>query len=230
MIKNTCCSLEDMPKNTATEIDDYLNAKFAAELVAERNAFEMRRVKAALEYNRLDSLVDKYNLKNFIIHEEWQRPIKELARRFVRMLKTDAWFLAAGQTGAGKTHICTAIVGEFLKIDIPVRYMLWREDISKIKPISNSVEAAQQEMKKLKTAPCLYIDDLFKGEPTAADIKAAFELIDARYRNNLKTIISTERYPSELTGIDAAISGRILEKSKGFIAVIGRDSAKNQRL
>jgi len=49
-----------MPKNTATEIDDYLNAKFAAELVAERNAFEMRRVKAALEYNRLDSLVDTY--------------------------------------------------------------------------------------------------------------------------------------------------------------------------
>ena len=38
-----------------------------------------------------------------------------------------------GQVGAGKTHLCTAMVGEFLKRGISAKYMLWRDDALKLK-------------------------------------------------------------------------------------------------
>ena len=85
-------------------------------------------------------------------------------------------------------------------------------------------------MQPYKNVLCLYIDDLFKGGASEADIKLAFELIDHRYRNKYITIISTELLPNELIAIDEAVAGRIFEKSKNHRIVIGRDSAKNQRL
>ena len=34
------------------------------------------------------------------------------------------WFVTTGRSGAGKTHLCTAICGELLHRGLPVRYML----------------------------------------------------------------------------------------------------------
>ena len=79
---------------------------------------------------------------------------------------------------------------------------------------------------RFKKAEVLYIDDLFKTgrnpdgsepKPTAADINAAFEIINYRYNNPaLLTIISSELNEDELLDIDEAVGGRIFERSKSI--------------
>ena len=83
-------------------------------------------------------------------------------------------------------------------------------------------------MRDLKTAPVLYIDDLFKGaeRPTQGDLNIAFELLNYRYNDErLYTIISTEKLLDELIAIDEAIGSRIAERSKGHRVQINRDPA-----
>ena len=44
-----------------------------------------------------------------------------------------AWFFVGGQSGCGKTHICTALVGGFIKLGFSVRYLVWQEDSARLK-------------------------------------------------------------------------------------------------
>lgn len=89
-----------------------------------------------------------------------------------------------------------------------------------------------------KTAQILYIDDLFKTgraadgscNPTQADVRLAYEIIDYRYRCNLPTIISTERTPLGLLEIDQATGGRIKEMAGKNLFTIDTDMKRNYRL
>jgi DNA replication protein DnaC len=74
----------------------------------------------------------------------------------------------------------------------------------------------------MKQVDVLYWDDLFKHpkEPTSFEIDLAFEVLNYRYLNLKPTIISSERTPNELLAIDEALGSRILERSKGHLAVI----------
>lgn len=84
---------------------------------------------------------------------------------------------------------------------------------------------------EFKKTDVLYIDDLFKQkEIKDADIKLAFELIDYRLRQQLKTIISTELDEDALIECDEALASRIMQISRGFRMVIPRDRNKNYRL
>ena len=160
--------------------------------------------------------------------DEWQRRIYAAAKAYAAA--PAGWFLAGGQVGSGKTHICTAILQE-LSLRYPVRYMLWRDESARIKALLNEPEGVER-MRDLKTAPVLYIDDLFKGaeRPTQGDLNIAFELLNYRYNDErLYTIISTEKLLDELIAIDEAIGSRIAERSKGHRVQINRDPARNWR-
>lgn len=93
-------------------------------------------------------------------------------------------------------------------------------------------------MDTYKRVEVLYIDDLFKTgrdkdnnpqRPTAADINAAFEIINARSLDpELLTIISSECTTNDLLDIDEATGGRICEKAQVFS--IAPDRTRNYRL
>lgn len=148
------------------------------------------------------------------------------------------WFFIGGQTGAGKTHICTAICREFLLSGKSVKYMLWRDDIVKIKGCANDAQAYSKLIDEYKRVEVLYIDDLFKTgkgpdgskqQPTGADINAAFEILNYRYNDpKLVTIVSSECTVNDILDIDEAVGGRIFEKAKVFS--LSRDRRKNYRL
>ena len=107
--------------------------------------------------------------------------------------------------------------------------MLWREDSVELKAVTTDKEEYFRRMEPLKKAQCLYIDDLFKGGTSAPDLKLAFELLDYRYRNDLLTIVSTERNLNDLDEIDEGIGSRIREMSQGHRIWIAKDRRKNQR-
>ncbi len=194
-----------------------------------------------LNRSGLKNVVKECTFDRYIAEEPWQIAAKTAAMRFCKDLE-NKWFFMGGQSGAGKSHLCTAITVHYIRQGLETKYMMWRDEIARIKASVNDAPVYAGLMKELKESPVLYIDDLFKsgkGEdgnpkpPTAADVNAAFEIVNYRYNNpDLITIISSERTLSELTQIDEAIAGRIAEKTKvgGYCLNIKRDPARNWRM
>lgn len=194
----------------------------------------IRKCVRKMEQSGLRSIIRDYTFDAFETTEQWQDKLKQSAMDYEKAPK--GWFLVCGQSGAGKTHICTAICREQLLKGVTVQYMPWRDDAAKIKAMALDGESRAEAVAELKKAPLLYIDDLFKtgkgadgaNRPTAADVNLAFEIINYRYINRLPTIISTEKLPEELLEIDEATGGRVLELARTL--VIPRNMKSNYRL
>lgn len=127
-----------------------------------------------------------------------------------------------GESGAGKTHLCIAVSNELLKQNKGVLYMQYREALTSMKQHyidkNNAGDSIyQKEIEKYKTAPVLYIDDLYKGKISETDVNIMFELINHRYINMFPIIISSEMSCESILQVDKAIGGRILEMCKGNI-------------
>lgn len=206
-----------------------------------------QKIRAAinrLKRSGLKNIVKEYTFDKYEAKEDWQVKMKQVATRFCKddSEADNHWLFIGGQSGCGKTHLCTAAAVVFIKKGYNVRYMLWRDEISNIKARINDADEYAEMMKELKEADVLYIDDLFKsgkGEdgkpkaPTAADINVAFEILNYRYNNpQLVTIISSELTVWELCDIDEALAGRISERTKasGYCMNIKKDISRNWRL
>lgn len=189
----------------------------------------------------LESTIRRCTFERFEAEEPWQVQIKEAAMKFAKDVdKLDSkWFFIGGGVGCGKTHLCTAIARDLLYQGYEVRYMRWVDDSARLKSYVNS-EAYQTMIDGFRKAEVLYVDDFFKiirdgyGNelyPTAADLKLAYEIINYRYQNpDLITILSSERYISEIESIDPAIGSRIYEKTKGNAYNISREPDRNYRM
>jgi DNA replication protein DnaC len=194
-----------------------------------------------LNRSGLKNRVKECTFERYEAQEGWQQTIKAKAQEFASS-GGDDWFFIGGQSGAGKTHICTAAAIARLKQGKELRYMEWREEVPKIKASITEATKYAEMMHELKTVDVLYIDDLFKNGrapdgnialPTAADINLAFEIINYRCNQpELITIISSERTLAELVEIDEAVAGRIAQRSKknGYCINLKRDSRKNWRM
>lgn len=187
----------------------------------------------------LADMLDDCTFEAFRAVEDWQKVIKQSAVDYV----TDSygkWFFVGGQVGAGKTHLCTAIVGELLKQGKSARYMLWRDEVVQLKASVTDDWQYAKLINPLKSVDVLYIDDFLKtprnkdgkaNPPTAGDLNVAFELLNHRYNNkNLVTIISCEHYMDDLIKIDEAVGSRIYQRTKEYSNHIGRDMRRNYRV
>lgn len=194
--------------------------------------WKVRQSLLRIKRSGLEKLLRKYTFERYEDEEPFQKFIKQKALDFLKD-KSECFFIG-GQVGCGKSHICTAIVGELLKQGKEARYMQWRDDITRIKLNANTPEYSAL-VEPFKTVEVLYIDDLFKTEqgksPTTADINIAFEIINHRYINSdLITVISSEKTMQELMNIDEAVASRIYELSGKYITSINHDENKNYRL
>ena len=199
---------------------------------------ETRNTIMRMRRSGLKNIIKDYTFEKYNATEPWQKTLKESAMQYAE--QAEGWFFLGGQSGAGKTHLCTAICREFLLAGRKVIYMLWRDDVVKIKGAlkSDSEEDYTKLIDKYKKAEVLYIDDLFKTgknpdgvvqKPTGADVNVAFEIINYRSMDpNLLTIISSECTEDDLLDIDEALGGRIIEKAKTIS--IAKDRARNYRL
>lgn len=177
--------------------------------------------------------IKKYTFDSFQTPEEWQEVLKQSALQFLN--EKEKWFFVGGQVGCGKTHICTAIVGELFKRGKTAKYMLWTNEIVKLKANKMNAEEYQRLIEPFLTTEVLYIDDFFKTEkgksPSESDIKTAFEIINYRYVNsNLITILSCEKTIGELMEIDEAVGSRIYQKTKEYGMIISRGKDRNWRM
>lgn len=220
--------------------DNCKNKGFIARL--DENGYEVHRhckcqkVRNTLRRARKSGLGDilkDCKFEKFNTTEGWQVDLKNKAEAFC---KDDAarLFFVGGQPGCGKTHICTAIARHYITHEVDVKYMLWCEDSKKIKAVANDI-SYQDYLSELKNIDVLYIDDFLKtqqGEqPTSADIKLAFEIINHRVmKPELITIISSEKTLTDILTYDEATMSRIYQYSGQYKTNIPKDSKKNYRL
>ena len=199
---------------------------------------EIRRSIHRLKQSGLESAIRECTFERFIVETEWQQKMVDTAKAYLAEgISKGEWLFIGGAVGSGKTHICTAVARELL-YRMPVYYMTWPAESTRLKSIVNDEEAYGDAMQRVKTIDVLYIDDFFKPimgrdgvqPPTTADVRIAYEIINHRYVNHMPTIISSERYPSELLEIDEATSSRIAERSRRFTVALKRDRSKNRRI
>lgn len=184
---------------------------------------KIRRINQSLEQCGISKkMFDTKTFESFTTAEEWQNKLKS---KFIDYSKegkeSDYWLYIGGISGLGKTHLCTATIKELiLNNGYSAKYMLWKDDIIKLKQMKKSsytenIEQYEELMKEYKNVDLLYIDDFFKlidKYSKEEDLNLAYEIINARYINNKKTIISSEFDKSQLKDFDLAIFGRIWEK------------------
>ena len=202
----------------------------------ECECMKIRRCVWEMEKSGLKNIIREKTFEAYSTTEPWQKQLKDGASAYAE--NPAGWLLFCGQSGSGKTHLCTAVCRHRLLTGDEVRYMPWREKISEIKGLSLDSERRAEILNGYKNAQILYIDDLFKvggsaegsSNPTVADIGLAFEIVNHRYINHLPTIVSTEKTPQELVEIDEATGSRIIEMAGVNVYSVGRDQKRNYRL
>ena len=194
---------------------------------------DIRKSLNIIKESGLEATVNKKTFDTFIAKEEWQKNIKDCAYDFIKSTANNVFFIG-GQSGCGKTHLCTAICNELMKRGYPTLYFMWTTEARRLKSLSNDISYTQA-IQPFKDVKVLYIDDFLKvmsgTNPTPADINVAFEILNYRLQNPDKiTVISSEFDIDEILSLDEATGSRIVQGAGKYIKYIKKNSQKNQRL
>lgn len=125
-----------------------------------------------------------------------------------------------GASGSGKTHLCCAVANELMQKGVDVVYFPYTERVREFRQRRFEDAWQEEHRRRLKECGLLMIDDLFKSTPDRFDFELIFEVLNDRYFEGRPFIVSSELKPDHLLSMDPAIAGRIIERSKGFLAVL----------
>ena len=169
--------------------------------------------------------------KDYKVTSDWQKRNFDLMVEYCQK-ESENWFAALGQSGSGKTLLCSIIANHLLfNLGKNVTYITWTDFISRLKRdmMSDSSNEVSKYLEEIKNVEILFIDELLK-KCNETDLKYIIESINYRYTSNLKTIITSERSINELLDIDEATFGRMIEKCDKYVIDIPKDRSKNYRL
>lgn len=207
---------------------DYMIKTETGEALAECDCMRIRRAIRELKKSGLENQINGLGFDSYKVVDELTAKIKRLA---IENINTKEWFFIGGQTGAGKTHISTAIAVELLRRSVQVRYKRYMEMVQSLKTKKFTSDSEYyEELLPLVNCEVLYIDDLFKGKVLDQDVAIIWELIDDRYTNSKKTIISSEMDLSEIARLDESLAGRISQRAGKFVINIEKNKEFNRRL
>lgn len=187
----------------------------------------------AMEASGLKNVIRDFTFDKFQATEPWQVTLKTAAERYAD--NPDGWFLIAGQSGSGKSHLCTAICRQLLLDGHKVHFVQWRDVIPKILATKYAFDERESILKPLKCTEYVYIDDLFKQsmseyiKPGKEEVSVAFEVLNYRINAGLPTIVTSELSMHQFNAIDSAIAGRLVDKAGKNVFFIGSDIKKNYR-
>lgn len=177
-----------------------------------------------------------FTFDNFIVKDAFQKRMYAVAEDFAKNgCGNGYWFYVGGQSGSGKTHICTAIINQLIREGKKAYYMIWSSESRCLKAMVTAVEEYEQHLMRLCNVQILYIDDMLKTcsgtPPTSADFNLLYQIINYRYQNkDLITIISSEFSLTKVIEMNEAIGSRIFEKSANYLIFNEIDMKHNFRL
>lgn len=119
-----------------------------------------------------------------------------------------------GAVGKGKTFLSSIIVIERAFLGKPSRFYTVTDMLDKLRNFDNNVERLEH-LTRIKTCPCLVIDDLGAENVTDWVSATLFEILDARYKANLMTVINSNLAIGDLTKRYSGLHGdRIVRRIK----------------
>lgn len=166
-------------------------------------------------------------VNQFVATEPYQKLLKDTAVKFIANCKEKGatpWLLMSGQSGCGKTHLCSAVSNKLLADGKAVKYCDWLDLMRSVKSFD------YRKLDECQNAAVLFLDDIYKRNPSPEESKATMELINHRYNHGLQTIVTSERTSKELLSIDEAVIGRIIEKCGTNWCTVGKDPERNFRM
>lgn len=202
-------------------------------VMRECQCMAVRKYVKMMKNSGLGDLYEKCTFDAYEVNTDWQKTCKVLA---IRYAQTDGngWLLFSGQSGTGKTHLCTAICSELAKRGRGIRYIQWKRLFDKLVQTKYKLNEQEALISEAINADVLYLDDFLKmpknAPPTGEMLSFALEIIDARYKADKKTILSTEFMQEEIIRFDEALGGRINEKSKSGKIQVRREAGRNYRM
>ncbi len=185
---------------------------------------DVKRYKRILENSGISESFQRKTLDNFKTdNAKVIKQAKDTAKEYINNFENENSIAFIGAIGCGKTHLGTAIANELMAKGIAVLYINYRDMVNKLKQSVTDEENYNKEMYKYRDVPVLFIDDLFKGL-LDADVKYIYEIIDFRYFNKKKMIITSERKINDWLNIDNAVGSRLYEMCKGrIVEFVGKD-------
>lgn len=220
------------------DFDEEEKIRYWKPVIYKCECMELRKTIDLAEKSGLGKYL-KWRLKDYITTEEWQVKLKEKTREFLEnhCSKEDTtWFCLLGQCGSGKSLLASVVANHLMYNEHRnLRYIIWTDFIAKLKRDVSGTEESKLEvneyMEDIKKADVLYIDEMLKIY-NQTDIKYIAEIINYRYSNNLKTIITSEHLLIDLLKMDEATFSRLFEMciGKKYILQVEKDLHKNYRL
>lgn len=210
--------------------------------VKECTCQKARRAESLMKKSGLGNAIQECTFDAFQADTAIQQAMKTTAENYLgtilgmdRDTPRKPWLYIGGNPGTGKTHICTAICGELLRCNREVVYMQWSREARRLKALVNEPDF-DRDIERFTDCEILYVDDLFKQTYrgglilTEADIKLAFSVLNARYTQDLPTMITSEWTLEQLLEQDEGVFSRVYERCKEFTLTIPRDTKYNYRL
>ena len=189
-------------------VDDFLWSKYNAR-IAERYKKQAN----------LSKRFTKRTFETFNIENEMQKSAYDKAFDYAKNIKkhiedgTNMIFVGKGSVGTGKTHLACAIANNVLEQGIPVKVINVAVLVDELKEFTSKFK------QELKTVKVLLIDDMGKENGTVWLCSEIYGIINARYENELPTIITTEGTLKDLEdNYKVEINEKIVNKGVSMIS------------
>lgn len=173
-----------------------MRAMFAVEDAAEKKAKQQQ----AIEKARLEGLKEKkYRETSFALDDGRNPKIRRMCEQYVQkrgaMIEGNYGLAFIGNNGSGKTFWAACIANALIDAGASV-YMI------KLKSLIDAMtadygESREVELRKIRTADFLILDDYGAERGTDFSLEQAFEVIDTRY-NAKKPLIITANLTEEI--------------------------------
>ena len=203
---------------------------------SECKCMSIRRSLIRLKNSGLGDIARQYTFDAYETRSEWQKKAKAKAERYVAE-NPEKWLFCGGQSGCGKTHLCTAVCMELINQGHDVKYILWRDIVHSTEQNRFNEGNFRKKFQEMQNVEILYIDDFLKTThrvngkivPSETELNTAYEIINSRVISGKKTIISSELHINDISQLDEATGGRISAASKGFQIQINFEANRNSR-
>ena len=123
-----------------------------------------------------------------------------------------------GPPGVGKTHLGYGLIACAYLAGLSARYMVWADVIDRTKAsFANRDSDDRRLVDDLKRTPLLVLDEIGVRAGSDFDQALLFDLIDARYRNQLATIVATNLTADTLDSIGERTADRLREANLAVV-------------
>lgn len=223
----------DCPKCLNREFTYYYRDGYSCMILCD--CIKIRKSVKLLKESGIESSIKEKTFDRYEATEPWQIAIKQRCIEFTESFQLGKSIAMLGQSGSGKTHLCTAICGKLVEKGYSLRYVLWRDIVAKLQSNIYNNEVYSAILEDLKSVDVVYIDDMFKlmsSNPTQKnkELEIAFKILNDREVFSKSVIISSEYMLKDIKKLDEAIAGRIVKMTTSRYSMqISKSESKNYR-